>query len=98
LYSTSIRRTPSRWLHKLGLSVRKVATIICHQGSYIRQEYQLTYDRTEYALPTPPEFEMELDNEIDDSQRTINMMDASSWSFNMSDDAAASAEADDLPI
>jgi hypothetical protein len=35
---------------------------------------------------------------MDDSQQTINMMDASSRMFDMSDVAAAIAEADDLPI
>ena len=47
-------------LHELGSSGRKVASFICHQGSYIRQGYQFIYDRTDYALPTPPGFEMEL--------------------------------------
>jgi hypothetical protein len=85
-------------LHELGNSGRKVASFICHQGSYIRQGYQFIYDRTDYALPTPPGFEMELDNEMDDSQRTVNMMDASTRRFDMSDVAAAIAEADELPI
>ena len=41
---------------------------------------------------------MKLDNEMDDSVRTVNMMDASSRVFDMSDVAAAIAEADELPV
>ena len=48
--------------HKLGNSGRKVASFICHQGSYIRKGYQFICDKTDYALPTPPGFAMELDN------------------------------------
>ena len=85
-------------LHELGNSDRKVASFICHQGSYTIQGYQFKYDRTDYAIPTPPGFDMELDNEMDDTQRTVNMMDASSRIFDMSEVAAAIAEADELPI
>jgi hypothetical protein len=63
-------------------------------GSYIRQRYQFIYDSPDSARPTPPGFEMETDNEIDDSVRTVNMMDASSRMFDMSNVAAAIAKAD----
>ena len=85
-------------LHELGHSGRKVASFVCYQGSYIRLEYQFIYDRDDYARPTPPGFDMELDNEMDDSVRTVNMMDASSRLFDMSDVAAVIAEADELPV
>jgi hypothetical protein len=41
---------------------------------------------------------MELDNEMEDSVRTVNMMDASSRIFDMGDVAAAISEADELPV
>ena len=41
---------------------------------------------------------MGLDNEMNDSARTNNMMDASFRVFDMSDVAAAIAEADDVPV
>ena len=41
---------------------------------------------------------MEIDDEMNDSVQTINMMDASSRVFDMSDVAAAIAEADELPV
>ena len=69
-----------------------------YQGSYIRMGYQFIYDREDFARPTPPGFDMELDNEMDNSVRTVNMMDASSRVFDMSDVAAANAEADELPV
>ena len=85
-------------LHELGHSGRKVASFMCYQESYIRQGYQCIDDRPDFAMPTPPGFDMELDNEMDDSIGTVNMMDASSRTFDMSDVAAAIAEADELPI
>ena len=85
-------------LHELSNSGRKVASFVCYQGSYIRQGYQFIYDSADWARPTPPGFDMVLDNEMDDSARTINMMDASSRVFDMSDVTAAIAEADDLPV
>ena len=83
---------------ELSNSGRKIASFVCYQGSYIRQGYQFIYDRTDWARPTPPGFDMVLDNEMDDSASTINMMDASSRVFDMSDVAAAIAEADELPV
>jgi hypothetical protein len=85
-------------LHELGHSGRKVASFVCYHGSYIRQGYQLIYDRPDFSRPTPPGFAMKLDNEIADSVRTVNMMDASFRTFDMSDVAAAISEADELPI
>jgi hypothetical protein len=85
-------------LHELGHSGRKIASFVCYQGSYIRQGYQFIYDRDDYARPTPPGFDIEIDNEMDDSVPTVNMMDASSRVFDMSDVAAAIAEADELPV
>ena len=41
---------------------------------------------------------MVIDDEMNDSVRMINMMDASSRVFVMSDVAAAIAEADELPV
>jgi hypothetical protein len=41
---------------------------------------------------------MELDNEINHSVRTVNIMDVSSRIFDMSDVVAAIAEADELPV
>jgi hypothetical protein len=78
-------------LHELGNSGRKVAFFICHQGSYIRQGDQFIYDSKDYARPTLPGFDMELDNEMDYSQRTVNMMDVSSRIFDMNDVATAIA-------
>jgi hypothetical protein len=76
-------------LHKLGHSGRKVAFFISRQGSYIRKRYQFIYDMPDYAMPTPPGFDQELDKEVNDSQLTVNMMDASSKKFDVSDVAAA---------
>ena len=61
-------------LHELGNSGRNVASFVCYQGSYIRQGYQFIDDRPDFARPTPPGFDMELDNEMDDSVRTVNMI------------------------
>jgi hypothetical protein len=85
-------------LHELEHSGRKVASFICHQGSYTSQRYQFIYDRTDYTLPTPLGFEMDFDNEMDDSKQTVNMIDASFRRFDMSDVASAIAETDELPI
>ena len=89
-------------LHKLSNSGRKVASFACYQGSYIRQGYQFMYDRPDWARPTPrptpPGVDMVIDDELNDSVRTINMMDASSRVFDMSNVAAAIAEADELPV
>jgi len=85
-------------LHELGHSGRKVASFVCYQGSYIRMIYQFIYDREDFARHTPPGFDMEIDYEMDDSVRTVNMMDASSRIFDLSDVAAAIAEADELPV
>ena len=56
-------------LHELGNSGRKVAFFVCYQGSYIRQGCRFIYDRQDWARPTPPGFDMEIDNEMDDSMR-----------------------------
>ena len=85
-------------LHELGHSDRKIALFVCYQGSYIRQGYQFIYDRPDFARPTPPGFVMKLDKEMNDSVRTVNMMDASSRIFDMSDVAAAIAEAEGLLV
>ena len=86
-------------LHELCNCGRKIASFACYQGSYIRQGYQFIYDRPDWwARPTPPGFDIVIDDEMNDSVRTINMMDASSRVFDMSDVAAAIAEADELPI
>ena len=61
-------------LNEFGNSGRKVASFACYQDSYIRQEYQFIYDRPDFARPTPSGFDMELDNEMDDSVRTVNMI------------------------
>ena len=56
-------------LHELSNSGRKVASVasfVCYQGSYIRQGYQFIYDRTDWERPTPPGFDMGLDNKMDD--------------------------------
>ena len=85
-------------LHELGNSGRKVASFACYQGSYIRQGYQFIYDRPDWARPTPPGVDMVIDDELNDSVRTINMMDASSRVFDMSNVAAAIAEAVELLV
>jgi hypothetical protein len=77
-------------LHELGHSGSKVASFVCYQGSYIRQRYQFIYDRLDFSRPTPPGFTMELDNEMDDSVRAVNMMEASSRILDVSEVVAAS--------
>ena len=60
------------------------------------------YDRPDWARPTPrptpPGVDMVIDDELNDSVRTINMMDASSRVFDMSNVAAAIAEAVELLV
>ena len=85
-------------LHELSNSGCKIASFTCYQGSYIRQGYLFIYDRTDWARPTPPGFDKVIDDEMSDSVRTINMMDASSRVVEMSDVAAAIAETDELPV
>ena len=85
-------------LHELVHSGRKIASFVCYQGSHIRQGNQLISARLDFARPTAPGFDVELDNEMDDSAQTVNMMDASSRIFDLSDVAAAIAEADELPV